>query len=124
MSSPAEDKSISMPWMSPFPETLIPVPILETLPPIRVSNSIKSLPTWVVLSGQFSIVTVPPATSAAAINGPAFDKSGSISTVLPEISPGSICQEVSLSFDTFSPRLARVSIVMSMCGIEGRVFAV
>ena len=124
MSSPAEDKSISMPLISPVPVTLIPVPVRETCPPMRVSKETKSFPTWVVLSGQFSIVTVPPATSAAAIKGPAFDRSGSISTVRPEISPGSIRQEVSLSLDTFTPRLARVSIVMSMCGKEGRVFAV
>ena len=72
-----------------------------------------------VLSGQFSIVTVPPATSAAAINGPALDRSGSISTMRPEISPGSMRQEVLLTLVTGTPRFASVSIVMFMCGIDG-----
>ena len=70
------------------PSTVSASPSRLTVAPKWGSSSASSAPTCVVDSGQPSIVTVPPATSAAARNGAAFDRSGSMSTSRAAIGPG------------------------------------
>ena len=59
------------------------------MPPIAVSSSRSWSPGWVVLRGQPGTVTSPPVTSAAAKNGAAPDRSGSMFQARPASRPGS-----------------------------------
>ena len=64
--------------------------------------------------GQFGIFTVPLVTIAAARKGPAFERSGSITTLPPEIRPGSTFQlELSIA-SALTPLALRVCRVISM----------
>ena len=62
---------------------------------------------------------VPPAIMAAARNGAALERSGSIATSLPRIGAGRDDPLAGRGRSTCTPRCASASIVMSMCGMLG-----
>ena len=119
-SSPPVDRSSSTPRMRPVPETVSRSPSRDTSAPKRGSRSARSAPTWVVVSGQPEMVTLPPATRAAARNGAAFERSGSMSTSAPWIGPGATIHSPTAGLCTVTPRRASVAMVISMCGRLGR----
>ena len=62
---------------------------------------------------------VPPVTIAAARKGPAFDRSGSMSTMPPRMLAG-VTRHVPWSVvSTMTPLSRNIETVMSMCGCEG-----
>src|SRR5206468_3167051 len=79
VSSLTSDRSASSPWMRPVPRTVSPAASRVHRPPIAWSSGRSWSPGWVVAAGQPGTVTAPPVTSAAARNGAAPDRSGSIS---------------------------------------------
>ena len=76
-------------------------------------------PACVVYWGQPGTRTVPPVTSAAATNGPALDRSGSIHTSSALISGGSTRQVLGSESSTTAPASRSVSTVIRMCGSLG-----
>ena len=70
------------------PVTVTLSPSRSTVAPNSGSRSSRSSPTCVVSAGQPGIVTLPPVTSAAARNGAALERSGSMATSAAAIVPG------------------------------------
>ena len=68
-----------------------------------VRISIHAFPACVVFCGQSVMVTSPLVTIAAAIKGPALDKSGSINQSFDLITVGSIFQLFFSIEETFTP---------------------
>ena len=131
-SSPTADRSASMPRRSAAPvprATSVPEPSASarssTLPPSRGRSSRQASPPWVVVIGQCGTRTSPPAISAAARNGPALDRSGSIVTSPPAGRAGwtihvrASSSAPSPGSSTGTPRSRRQAAVMAMCGREG-----
>ncbi len=118
-SSPARVRSRSTPRTCPVPVTRSAPSSWLTLPPIRVRISRRSSPGCVVVAGQRGTRTVPPATRAAARNGPALDRSGSTTTSPPAIGPGATTQCPAASSRASTPRSRSTASVMSMCGWLG-----
>ncbi len=75
-----------------------------TWAPIRPKISRNASPGWEVSSGQPGTLTRPPATRAAARNGAAFDRSGSISTSIALIGPFATRQVAGSLSSTSTPR--------------------
>ena len=76
-----------------------------------------------MLLGQSAITTSPPEIIAAAINGAAFDRSGSIIKSWPINSPGStrhsLLPSLLILLSTRAPNFFSISIVISICGNDG-----
>lgn len=89
--------------------------------PMVSSSSGTIAPGCVVAVGQPVTRTVPPATSAAARNGAAFDRSGSTCTSRAAIGPGSTRQIAGRESSTTTPTSRRTSTVISMWGMLGSV---
>lgn len=117
-----------MPWIRPVPVKVSPRSVSSQEPPIAVKISRSASPGWVVRSGQSGMVTRPPVTRAAARNGWALERSGSIVRSRPSRAEGDTRQTfgsppVSGS-STWAPTARSMSTVIRMCGIEGRVVPV
>ena len=117
--SPPIERSMSIPRITPVPLKVSPRSSRTTSAPIFCRIQTNSFPTWVVTAGQSGMVTEPPATMAAAKNGPALDRSGSICFMPPATGPGSTRQTVGSGWLTATPRSRRHCKVISMCGKLG-----
>ena len=65
---------------------------------------------------------MPPVSAAAARNGVAFDRSGSITQSRAVIGPGSTRQVLASESSTSTPASRSMATVISMCGSEGTGF--
>ena len=108
-----------MPLIGPSRATVRPPSRRLIAAPIRASSSTSSTPGWVVCSGHPGTVTDPPAMSAAAKNGAAFDRSGSTTTSRARTTPGSTRQDDVVSAEADTPACRSRSRVISMCGRDG-----
>ncbi|CAB4545440.1 unannotated protein [freshwater metagenome] len=122
-SSPTSRMSTSIPARLSPPRTVSASSEVLTRAPMACNSSGKRAPAWVVVPGQPAMVTELPVTAAAAKNGAALDKSGSITTSTALIGPGCTdhvaCVGSSVWAVTSTPRSRNICTVMSMCGNEG-----
>lgn len=125
VSSPTSPRSTSMPWIEPEPLNTRPYSVSSQVPPISVKISRSWSPGWVVRVGQSGMTTLPPVTRAAARNGWALDRSGSIVRSRPRSAPGVTRQTFGSPPDsgvsTCAPTERSMSTVIRMCGMEGSV---
>ena len=87
--------------------------------PILLSNSGSRAPGWLVSEGQCGTVTAPPVTSAAARNGAALDRSGSITWSGRSSLPGVTSQRRSDTVSTMPPADCTAVTVICTCGKDG-----
>ena len=90
-----------------------------TSPPIRCSSARSWSTGWALLRGQPCRVTSPPVTSAAAKNGAAPERSGSISQPRPVSGPGSTAQTSGVLSSTAAPAARSICTVIRRCGADG-----
>ena len=88
VSSLAADRSRSTPCRWSVPRTVSPRSSKLASAPKAVRMSRIASPGWSVDPGQCGTVTAPPVTAAAARNGAALDRSGSIVSSCGAIGPG------------------------------------
>ena len=69
--------------------------------------------------GQPATVTLPPVTSAAARNGAAPDRSGSMFQLRPDSRPGSTTQTSRVASSTAAPAACSIWTVIRRCGADG-----
>ena len=69
--------------------------------------------------GQPVTRTVPPLTTAAARNGTALDRSGSMSQCRAAIGPGATRQRLACVSSTSTPASRSIATVIAMCGADG-----
>ena len=74
---------------------------------------------WTLTAGQPVIRTRPPVTAAAARNGTAFDRSGSIRQCRAAIGPGATCHWLATVSSTSTPASRNIATVIAMCGVDG-----
>ena len=73
----------------------------------------------VLTDGQPAIRTIPPLTTAAARNGTALDRSGSITQCRAAIGPGETCQRLGCVSSTSTPASRSIATVIATCGADG-----
>jgi hypothetical protein len=118
-SSPTSRRSSSRPWREPVPRT-VRVPFSwRVAPPIRLSRSGRAMPGWVLPVGQCGIATDPPATRAAARNGAALDRSGSMSRSSRARGPGSTRHSAGAVCAASTPAAVSRAIDMATWGSDG-----
>ena len=79
-------------------------------------------PGCVVCAGQPVTVTSPPVITAAARNGAALDRSGSIAVSSARMGPGATTQRFGSLSSTWTPRSRSIATDMSRCGWDGTGF--
>ena len=75
---------------------------------------------WTLSVGQASIRTVPPVTVAAAANGSALERSGSIAQSWGCTVAAFTRHWFGTVVSTSTPASASIAAVMAMCGADGR----
>ena len=70
-------------------------------------------------AGQPVMRTVPALTTAAAMNGTALDRSGSMCQCRAATGPGRTCQRFGVASSTSTPAWRSIATVMAMCGADG-----
>ncbi len=103
----------------PLPRTVSPSVPRVTSPPIWPSSARNWSTGWALLRGQPSRVTDPPVTSAAAKNGIAPDRSGSMVQPRPDSLPGSTDQTSRTESSTPAPAARSICTVIRTCGADG-----
>jgi hypothetical protein len=74
---------------------------------------------WMPAAGQPVMRTVPALTTAAAMNGTALDRSGSICQCRAATGPGRTCQRLGFASSTATPAWRSMATVIAMCGADG-----
>ena len=74
---------------------------------------------WVLTDGQPVTRTLPPLTTAAARNGTALDRSGSMVQCRAAIGPGCTRQRLACASSTSTPASRSIDTVIATCGAEG-----
>ena len=74
---------------------------------------------WTLAAGQPVMRTVPPVTTAAARNGTAFDRSGSISQCRAATGARPHLPAVGVESSTSTPAWRSIATVIAMCGADG-----
>lgn len=124
VSSPTSPRSTSIPWIAPVPVNSRPYSVSSQEPPMSVKISLSLSPGCVVRAGQSGTTTLPPVTRAAARNGCALDRSGSMVRSRPSSAPGvtrhTFGSPPDSGVSTCAPTARSMSTVMRMCGREGR----
>ena len=69
--------------------------------------------------GQPVIRTIPPVTTAAARNGTALDRSGSMTQCRGAIGPGATRQRLASPSSTSTPASRSIDTVIAICGADG-----
>src|SRR3954452_1585656 len=118
VSSPTSPRSATSGAIVPEPVTCRPSGVRLTSAPMADRIRSSCAPGWVVTSGQSRTVTRQPVTRAAARNGAALERSGSIRTSRAAIGPGATRQPRSVAV-TSAPWSPSVVTVISTCGIDG-----
>ncbi len=108
-----------MPRTVPVPRTVSPSGPSDTTAPSSVSSPRSPSPGWVLAAGQPGTVTVPPVSSAAARNGAALDRSGSITRSRARSTPGWTRHTSAPSSSTLPPDSRTIATDMAMCGSDG-----
>src|SRR6202012_2436102 len=70
-------------------------------------------------AGQPVMRTVPALTTAAAMNGTALDRSGSMCQCRAATGPGRTCQRLGVASSTSMPAFRIIATVLGMCGADG-----
>ena len=74
---------------------------------------------WVLTAGQPVTRTLPPLTTAAARNGTALDRSGSMIQCRAAIGPGETRQRLAWVSSTSTPASRSIATVIATCGADG-----
>ncbi len=74
---------------------------------------------WMLTVGQPMMRTVPPLTTAAARNGTALDRSGSMTQRLASTRPGATRHRPAAESSTSTPASRSIDTVIAMCGADG-----
>ena len=73
----------------------------------------------VLAAGHPAMRTIPPLTTAAARNGTALDRSGSITQCRAAIGPGETRQRLAWVSSTSTPASRSIATVIATCGADG-----
>src|ERR1700734_1308834 len=74
---------------------------------------------WMLAPGHPGGGTGPALTTAAAMNGTALDRSGSICQCRAATTPGRTCQRLGVASSISTPACRSIATVMAMCGADG-----